>query len=225
MPAVSDPLVVIDMRLNPARAFMPLILLLLALPVRAEQELLLDQHPARLEMSVQVHPEVFSMGDTISIVISASNLESEATRLRFSTRCRFKFRITAPDGSRVNVDRHCGSRADSLVLMPGETARDTFRVAVVASPEAPDPTSMTPNPSIEAAEPSTDTTDSRSREIGHRDWAVHVPVGTIRDPNFVPPPRVDWPMRGGRLLPGVYRIEGGVRGQRSRWAAADVRVR
>lgn len=177
-------------------------LLPLAPLVRGDQELLIDHPPHNMEMGVQVRPDTFSMGDTITILISATNREPETIRLRFRTGCPFAFRITAPDGAQVDVHRGCRLGLDSLVLMPGEMVWDTLIVAV----EAPIQTAERP--------------DSITRR-----GVIYPPVGTVFDPTFEPPPRIEWPCRGEKVLEGVYRVEGGVRGQEFRWAAVDARVR
>jgi hypothetical protein len=95
--------------------------------VRGEQELLIDRPPPMMEMTVEVRPNTALLGDTVSIVISATNREKETIRLPFrAIGCAFSFRITGPNGGAVKVRPGCPREAESLTLVPGETVRDSY---------------------------------------------------------------------------------------------------
>ena len=168
--------------------------------VRGEQELLIDPPPRRVEMTVEVRPDTASLGDTISIVISATNRDKETMRLYFPAGCPLSFRITGPNGRAVAVQRGC-ALADSVVLVAGGTVQDSFEVTLAVGDKL-------------AAEPG----------FAVRGGRVFVPKGTIYDPSCIPPAAVTWPIEKDRIAPGVYRIEGGIRGQEFRWAADDLLV-
>lgn len=188
------------LNVKPAIPVRILIMLAFATVAKGEYELLGDRPPPRMEMSISVSPDTALFGDTVTVVVSATNRDKDSITLYAPYGTPFEFQITDPTGAPVSIRRRGALVGKSLTLHPGAVVQDSFQVIL-----------MLPKPS---------TTKLNAAESA----VVVPPAGTIYDPGDPRIPEVIWPVDGARIMQGIYRIEGGVRRQDFRWAAHELWV-